>query len=49
MILSIGPSPTGSAWITWAFIDLASSLVLAGMAGSASGTLLPGTALLVIL
>jgi len=41
-ILSIGPSPTGSACITWAFMDLASSLVLSGIGGSASGTLLLG-------
>jgi len=41
-MLSIGPSPTGSAWITWAFIDLANSLVLSGIAGSGSGTLLSG-------
>ena len=32
-MLSIGPSPTGSAWITWAFMDLANSLVLSGIAG----------------
>lgn len=50
-ILSIGPSPTGSAWITWAFMDLASSLVLSGMPGSGSGALLRagGTALLSVL
>lgn len=41
-ILSIGPSPIGSAWITWAFMDLASSLVFSGIAGSGSGALLSG-------
>lgn len=46
--LSIGPSPTGSAWITWAFMDLASSLVLSGIAGSRSGGRLSGATLLSI-
>lgn len=41
-ILSIRPSPIGSAWITWAFMDFASSLVFSGIGGSASGALLLG-------
>lgn len=36
-MLSIGPSPIGSAWITSACMDLASCLVLSGMGGGLRG------------